>query len=314
MNILSVISPLIMVGLIGFVTTKCNWFTKAQIDSLSKFTFNVAIPAYMFQLLANTDLSKVDLTIYSAFYLPIVLVYSLAWLVNYYFHQDLNTSTPASAIYGLGSSHSNNVVVGMPVAMMVLGEQVLPIISIVISLHSALLFGVTSLLTANEKQFQWQKFFKQIFYNPLLISVLGGFGFNLLGLHLPSLVNDSLALLGRPAITLALFLLGASLTFYKISNEIKFILFASFLKLLLLPILVFLSCHFVFQFDPLTTATLVILSGSPTAVNAYLVAKQQNMHQDTVAGIVVVTTLMSIVTLPLWLWLLSQTTVINGLS
>lgn len=312
MKIFFVISPLIIIGFIGFLTTKYNRFNKAQIDSLSKFTFNIAIPAYMFQLLANTDLSKVDLTIYAAFYLPIVLLYALAWSANFYFHQNFKTSTPASAIYALGCSHSNNVVVGMPVAIMVLGEQVLPIISIIISLHAALLFGITSLLTANEKNFQWQKFFKQIFYNPLLISVVSGFTFNLLGFHLPSIINDSLLLLGRPAITLALFLLGASLTFYKINSEIKFILFASILKLILLPLMVFSSCHFIFQFDSLTTTILVILSASPTAVNAYLVAKQQTIHQDTVAGIVVVTTLLSVVTLPLWIWLLSQTISMNG--
>jgi predicted permease len=40
-------------------------------------------------------------------------------------------------------------------------------------------------------------------------------------------------------------------------------------------------------------------------VNAYLVAKQQAKHQETIAGTVVVTTLISIVSLPLWLWGLS---------
>ena len=52
--------------------------------------------------------------------------------------------------------------------------------------------------------------------------------------------------------------------------------------------------------------TLVILSASPTGVNAYLVAKQQAKHQETIAGTVVTTTLLSIITLPLWLWGLSS--------
>lgn len=194
----------------------------------------------------------------------------------------------------------------MPVALMILGEQVLPTIFLVVSLHSALLFGLTSMLAAKSGQFNGLKFLKQTFYNPFLIAIISGFLINLIGITLPSIINDSLLLLGRPAITLALFLLGASLAFYHIRSEIKFILSASILKLILLPLVVFITCYHVMHFPAIITATLVILSASPTGVNAYLIAKQQGKHQETVAGIVVVTTALSIVTLPIALWLLSN--------
>jgi malonate transporter len=306
MAIFTLISPLIMVGLLGFILAKSNWFNKDQVDALSKFTFNIAIPAFLFQQLANADMSTINLNIYSAFYLPLLLVYGLAWTINYYFHQHLKRDLPASAVYAFGASYSNNVIVGMPIALMVLGEQVLPTIFLVISLHSALLIGITSLLAINIKQFNWWIFLKQTFYNPLLIAITGGFIVNLMTIKLPVIVNNSLLLLGKPAITLALFLLGASLAFYKIRNEVKFIVTASLIKLVLLPTLILLTSHFIFQFSSLTTMTLVILSASPTGVNAYLIAKQHAKHQETIAGIVVITTLMSIVSIPLWIWGLSS--------
>ncbi|MGB2742245.1 MAG: AEC family transporter [Cognaticolwellia sp.] len=306
MAIIALISPLIIVGFIGFLLAKRGWFNKVQIDTLTKFTFNIAIPAFLFQQLANADLSTIDLTIYGAFYLPALLTYGTAWTINYYFHQRLKRDTSASAVYAFGASYSNNVIVGMPIALMVLGEQVLPTIFLVISLHSALLIGLTSLLAVKFSQFNWLVFLKQTFYNPLLIAITGGFAINLMAIQLPSIANDTLLLLGKPAITLALFLLGASLAFYKIRSEVKFIITASALKLLLLPSLVLLSSHVIFQFSPLITMTLVILSASPTGVNAYLIAKQQAKHQETIAGIVVVTTLMSIVSIPLWIWALSS--------
>jgi predicted permease len=306
MAIFTLISPLIMVGLLGFILAKSNWFNKAQVDALSKFTFNIAIPAFLFQQLANADMSTINLNIYSAFYLPLLLVYGLAWAINYYFHQHLKRDLPASAVYAFGASYSNNVIVGMPIALMVLGEQVLPTIFLVISLHSALLIGITSVLAANIKQFNGWIFLKQTFYNPLLIAITGGFIVNLMTIKLPIIVNNSLLLLGKPAITLALFLLGASLAFYKIRNEVKFIVTASLIKLVLLPTLILLTSYFIFQFSALTTMTLVILSASPTGVNAYLIAKQHAKHQETIAGIVVITTLMSIVSIPLWIWGLSS--------
>ncbi|TWX72884.1 AEC family transporter [Colwellia sp. C1TZA3] len=302
MEVLTLISPLIIVGFIGFVLAKRNWFNKAQVDTLSKFTFNIAIPAFLFQQLANADMSTINVNIYSAFYLPLLLVYGLAWTINYYFHQHLKRDLPASAVYAFGAGYSNNVIVGMPIALMVLGEQVLPTIFLVISLHSALLIGITSVLAVNIAQFNWWEFLKQTFYNPLLIAITGGFIINLMTIKLPVIINSSLLLLGKPAITLALFLLGASLAFYKIRNEVKFIVTASLIKLILLPSLILLTSHFIFQFSAITTMTLVILSASPTGVNAYLIAKQHAKHQETIAGIVVISTLISIVSIPLWIW------------
>jgi len=306
MNTFTLISPLIIVGFIGFLLAKTGWFNKDQVNTLTRFTFNVAIPAFLFQQLANADMSTIDLNIYSAFYLPLLLVYGLALAINYYFHKHLNHDLPASAVYAFGAGYSNNVIVGMPIALMVLGEQVLPTIFLVVSLHSALLIGLTSVLAVNIGQFNWRIFLKQTFFNPLLIAITGGFIINLMAIELPVIVNSSLLLLGKPAITLALFLLGASLAFYKIRSEVRFIITASVLKLLLLPSLILITSHFIFHFPTLTTMTLVILSASPAGVNAYLIAKQHAKHQETTAGIVVVTTLISTVSIPLWIWGLSS--------
>ena len=305
MNIIDVISPLIIVGLVGFISTKSQWLSKVQIETLTKFAFNLCIPAFLFQKLVNTDLANLDIKIYAAFYLPVLFIYLIAGLTNYYFHQNHQKDTAASAIFALAASYSNNVIVGIPVVMMVLGEQALAIVFLIVSLHSAMLFGLCSALTSKAASFNWQSFIKQTFYNPLIIAILSGFIFNLLSIKLPYFIDESLSLIGRPAISLALFILGASLTFYRIKDEIKFICFATTLKLLLLPLMVYLSTQYVFNFEQMTVTTLVILSACPTGVNAYLIAKQQTQHQQTVAGTVVASTITSIITIPFWLWFLS---------
>ncbi len=305
MNIIDVISPLIFVGLVGFISTKTLWLNKVQIGTLTKFAFNLCIPAFLFQKLVNTDLANVDIKIYAAFYIPVLLIYGIAGLGNYLFHQYHKKDTPASAIFALAASYSNNVIVGVPVVMMVLGEQALAIVFLIVSLHSAMLFGLCGALTSKAATFNWQSFIRQTFYNPLIIAILSGFIFNLLAIKLPVIIDEGLSLIGRPAISLALFILGASLTFYRIKDEIKFICFASILKLMILPLLVYLSAHYVFGFEKMTVTTLVILSACPTGVNAYLIAKQQIQHQQTVAGTVVASTITSMLTIPFWLWFLS---------
>jgi len=305
MNIIDVISPLIFVGLIGFVTTKTKWLSKVQIETLTKFTFNLCIPAFLFQKLINANLENLDIKIYAAFYLPVLFIYLIAGLANYLFHNNHHKDTAASAIFALAASYSNNVIVGIPVVMMVLGEQALAIVFLVVSLHSLLLFGICSALTSTKSNFNWLGFIKNTFYNPLIIAITSGFVFNLLSIELPSIINETLLLIGRPTTSLALFILGASLTFYHIKSEIKFICLATTLKLIILPLIVYVSAHHLFNFDQMTVTTLVILSATPTGVNAYLISKQQIQHQQTVAGTVVASTVTSMFTIPCWLWFLS---------
>lgn len=304
MNIIAIISPLVLVGLAGFISTKRAWFSKTQIDALSAFTFKITIPAFLFQQLANADLSQINLNIYGAFYLPVLAIYAIAWFINNRFHQNLQRDNAASSVYAFCASYSNNVIVGLPVALMLLGEKALPIVFLVVSLHSVLLFGLTSAIAAKEQTFRVIDFLKKAFYNPFILAIFSGFLLNLANISLPSFINESLILLGKPAISLALFLLGASLAFYHIRSEIRFILTATTLKLLLLPLSVFLASHYLFSLSNFITTTLVVLSASPTGVNAYMIAKQHNKHQETCAGTVVITTLVSIVSMPLWLYTL----------
>ena len=308
---LSIISPLVLVALLGFICTKSEWLKRAQLEALSQFTFYIAIPAFLFLQMSNADLSKhVSASLFAAFYLPVLLIYAMAWLANYLFHPQLNKQYAASAVYALSVSYSNTIIVGLPLLLAAFGEQVVGIVFLIVTFHSTMLFSLTSALSFHQQGPHWQKcrgrgFIKQTFNNPVIVSILLGLVFNLLGLDLPPMIANTLTLVGEPAIALALFILGASMTFYQVTKSIKFITVATLLKLLLLPTLVFVGAHYIFALESMVTTVLVILSASPTGVNAYLIAKSQGCHQDTVAGTVVVSTLVSIVTLPFWLWFLS---------
>lgn len=318
MNVLSIISPLIVIALLGFFCTKSRWLTKEQLDSLSKFTFTISIPAFLFYQMAKADFSEqISLQLFAAFYLPVLVCYSIAYFINYFFYKQktINKSkiladknSAASAVFALGSSYSNNVIVGLPVLLAALGEEALGVIFLIVTFHSALLFTLTGAIAAkaksnnNSKKSNYFNFIKQTINNPLIISILSGLFVNVLNIPLPEFIQDSLALISKPAIALALFILGASLTFYKVRQELTFISIACFSKLIILPILVLVASQYIFNLQPFVVTVLVILSACPTGVNAYLIAANQQQHQETVAGTIVLSTLMSIVTIPAWLF------------
>ncbi|WP_336244825.1 AEC family transporter [Shewanella sp. SG41-4] len=76
------------------------------------------------------------------------------------------------------------------------------------------------------------------------------------------------------------------------------------LKIILLPALVYMMAHYVFDLAASRTAMLVLLSASPLGVNAYLIATELKQHESTLGSTVILSTLLSVFSFSLWLTLL----------
>ncbi|WP_286262295.1 AEC family transporter [Thalassotalea atypica] len=306
MSIIAIIAPLIFIVFIGFCTAKKQWLNQVQFDGISKLTFYGFIPVYLFYHMSQADLSsQLSIKLFAAFYLPVLLCYGLGFVINYFFHRDKTSRIATSAVFGLNVSYSNNIIVGLPVLLLAIGEQSLAIIFIIVTFHSAMLFGLTGAFSVSGNGFKWKEFIIQNLKNPLILGILSGLVFNLLGFEVPAALKNSLQLFGKPAVTLALFVLGASLATYQVTENKRFIFVASLIKLLILPALVYCFSHILLSLPALTTQVLVILSSCPIGVNAYLIAKNYQHHQELVASSVIVSTVSSGVTIPLWLMFLN---------
>ncbi len=306
MNIINVIGPLVFVALLGFIFAKTRVLSSVIINRLSQLTFTVCIPALLFHQMATADLSQhFSITLFSAFYLPVLICYGVAWILSERFHR-CNQQHHASGVFALSASYSNNVIVGFPVLLMAFGEQVSAIVFLIVMFHSAMLFGLTSMISNEKGSFNAIAFIKRNFGNPLLLSIFLGILFNFSQLVMPAPLALTLIVISKPAIYLALFVLGAALSFYQINNNLRLISLACSIKLLFLPLLVLLFSHYLFSLPTLTTAVLVVMSASPTGVNAYLVAKHQQAHQETTAAVVAATSLLATVTIPIWLMFMGQ--------
>lgn len=308
MHSLLIITPLVIICALGFASARFQWLEESHIAGLGKFTFNFTIPAFLFYKMLNADLTgALALNYFISFYVPLLCIYLLAWTINYLFHEHHKGNIAASASFALGASYSNTVIIALPVLLAVFGDQVISLVFLLITFHSALLFSLTSLLAvfdksdANSRKIDWHKLGKQTINNPIIMSISGGLVFNILAIDLPQVVDITLETLSAPAITLALFLLGCSLNKYQIRSQKYFISVASIIKLLIFPALVYITATHIMHLSELMTVVVVIMSASPTGVNAYLIAALQGKHQDTVAGTVVASTMLSTITIPLWL-------------
>ncbi|GGP43802.1 membrane protein [Shewanella algicola] len=307
MAIVNIILPIMFIVALGYGLTRAGFFNKEHIAGLSKFTFYVSIPAFLFtNMLAAPFSQSIDPSSLLAFYLPVLFVFAVGYQINRYFGAKTQQRSDACAVFALGCSYSNTVIVGLPVITAALGKAMIGSIFMIITFHSAFLFALTFILAARSQQhgFSWRNFTSSMVLNPVVLSISLGIIANGLNIELGEQLDEGLALLAKPALACALFVLGANLSFYRVGDNWRFALLASCLKILLLPALVYVMANWVFEFSKQNTIMLVLLSASPLGVNAYLIATEIKQYQSTLGSTVVLSTLLSVLSYSLWLmWL-----------
>ena len=303
MHIFSIIFPLIFIVALGYSCCKLKFFQQQHIAGLSKFTFYVSLPAFLLLNMSRIDLQQsISLSAFLSFYIPVLLVFASGIIIDR-FYLAKHKNYQEHGVFGLASSYSNMVLVGIPIVIASLGKDMIAIAFMIITFHSTLLFALTYLIGAkgSEHAFSWPTFIKSMVLNPIVLSIGCGLLLNISGIHLFDNLANSLELLATPAIACALFVLGANLAFYKIAANWQPALIASLMKIFVLPAGVFLIGSYALSLDRDILNVLVLLSAFPVGVNAYLIASQIGKHQVTLAGAVVLSTVLSVVSFSFWL-------------
>ncbi|SFD28616.1 AEC family transporter [Pseudoalteromonas denitrificans] len=308
MAIFTIIFPLLFMVILGFITTRFKFLNKEDINGISKFIFNLCIPVFLFLNMFQAPLAtSLNTSALIVFYIPVLATFAIAFIANQVLANKSHANISASATYALGSSYSNTVLIGLPIIVSAIGTHVMGSVFFIITFHSALLFTLTFLLSQIKNQavsFNWSQFVKNVLFNPVVSSITLGLIFNALKIKFPIQLENALSLLSKPALTGALFVLGANLSFYKIGKNWHLPALASALKLLLLPALVYGLGRSLVKLDEDLLAVVVLLSASPLGVNAYLIALQLKQHQATLASTVVLSTILSVFSFSFWLSIL----------
>ncbi|WOX28375.1 MULTISPECIES: AEC family transporter [Pseudoalteromonas] len=299
MSPVEILFPLIFIVISGFLSAKIGFIAINQLDGLRTFIFNLCIPVLLFSSMVQADLKSLATgSLLLSFYLPVALTYAGLYL---FLFKAQHRSKADSAALALSGTYSNTVLVGLPIILMALGEQAAAMVFMIITFHSAMLFFMTFLLAARHKN--KLDIAKPLLLNPIVISITSGLILNVAGLKLPSLILESFSWLAKPAIPGALFILGASLVQYGVRGKLQGAIWLSAVKLTLLPGLVYLFATYL-GLATQQVQVVTLMSASPLGVNAYLVARQLDSQQATLAATVVLSTVLSMVSLTGWLYFL----------
>ena len=138
---------------------------------------------------------------------------------------------------------------------------------------------------------------RELIRNPLILATTGGLAFNLLGLRVPEVLDPSLSRIGAASLALGLMSAGAGMEL-KALNQGKFLgALVLAVKHLVVPCLAWGLAQ-LFQLAPLQTTVLLIFSGLPTASTCYVLASRMGYNGAYVAGLVTLSTLLGVLSLP----------------
>ncbi|MBQ0064781.1 MAG: AEC family transporter [Firmicutes bacterium] len=145
---------------------------------------------------------------------------------------------------------------------------------------------------------------KKIFTHPCIVAIEIGLIQMIIGFSYPSFLNTTLISLGRCSTPMIMLFLGMVLAQTGFSKLItKDTVIYSIIRLLIIPAMVLLGCKLL-QVDPFLTGISVALAAMPAGSTTAILAQQYNGDIEFASNCVVLSTLLSIVILPLWVLLI----------
>jgi hypothetical protein len=135
--------------------------------------------------------------------------------------------------------------------------------------------------------------------NPLIISILSGFLISVVRLEVPSALAVFFHMLGKTTATVALFMLGMFLygrRYGKLGKAMKLAL----LRMVLLPIIGVVTVN-VLGLAGIEKSVIVLMLSMPLALSMIVLSERYDFHQDTIASLILVSSLSAGVYLNLWL-------------
>lgn len=161
--------------------------------------------------------------------------------------------------------------------------------------------GVGFILSANDPKPLWRRLL-----SAPVIAILIAVPMNWLRVdqHLPNFAFESIDLLGRCAIPLGLLIIGA--TFADLAKGMRLFdrlhvpIYAITIRLGIFPIIL-IFCAFLFPFSNELKAVMVVQAAMPCAVFPIVLARQFDGSPEIALKVVLATTIVSFVTIPLWI-------------
>ncbi len=279
--------------LFGFFLNRITDWGRDFWGGLEKLIYYVLFPALLFNSIART---KIDFVLAAPALKTAVVVcivgITLAWLAKPLFRP-----TDKTFASGFQTAFRFNSYIGLAVAGRLHGEAGIAAFGIIIGLVVPIC-NIASVwaLTRHNNASLW----KELMQNPLILATVSGVLYSISGLPLPEVVQLLISRMGAASLACGLLCVGAALVMKNVGKNAALISYFTVVKLIVLPVTAIVTARALgvtgVFFD------MVVLFGAlPTATSAYVLAVRMGGDGPLVAQGVTVSTLLGMLSIPLWL-------------
>lgn len=285
LTVLQIVAPVGLLGLVGFLWVRAGF--EYRMEFITRLCMTLSLPPLVFTALMKTEIDPSALTSLSlaaaAAYGALTVAF---WGITTALGLDRRTFL-APLIFG------NTGNVGLPLALFAFGQEGLGyavvVFAVMILWHFT--FGLWMVAGGGSPA--------RLVKEPIMGATLLGALFLWQGWQTPVWLTNSLDLLGQIAIPLMLITLGVAVARLNAGRLGR----AFWLSLMRAAVTlgVSLGAGLAFGLPPVALAVLILQVTTPVAVTSYMMAEKYGADAPSVAGLVMASTLLSVVTLPLTL-------------
>lgn len=303
--VITQIFTLAVVVVIGVLAARFRVLTNESKDVLSKVIFNISLPLMLFtnffSLEATPRLISNSLTVLGLTGFVIMLLFAAGWATS----GMLRLKGAEAAIFKAHSMFGNTIFLGFPLITALYGTEGLLYASMFQLVSSIIMWTAGVIILSHGNGTSWKRSLLKVF-NPNTIATLAGLLFFLIQVRLPDMLLKPMAQLGSANTWLSMLYIGALMSFSSVGGMIKrkSIYMLSLNRLVILPAILIALFYFAGAVagvtpDKLVSSVIILEASMPCMATVVIMAKEFGSDDTIAVANVFVSTLLSILTLPL---------------
>ncbi len=288
---------LFLLLVLGFVLFKCHIFDEYTNKKISALIVNVASPMLIISSIAGVegnDKNIVFLMIGAG-----ILMYIGFIILGKIINRIFPFPKKDWPVYECMVVFANTGFMGYPVLLDVFGQEAVFYASLI---HMAFNFfvytyAIMCLTKGDDNEFKLN--FKQLL-TPGIVLIFIGILIYLFDIQLPSVLMDTINSVGSLTAPLSMMMIGSSLAVYPIKDsftDCRSYVFA-FVRLIIVPFVTMIVCRLL-HINPYYANITIITNAMPVGSMVLMLATQYNANVKIVTRNIVVSTLLSVITIPI---------------
>lgn len=300
--VLQQIEIFVIYSCIGVLAVKCHVVDRQGLNFLSKLITKIVLPLLIFTNTINGTTRQDFIASLSILAIAAVMYFALYW-IGLLLAGTLHLKGEVKKVYRDCVMFGNCGFMGIPIAMALFQERGAMYIAIYSVIDQLALWTVGMQIVSPDVQTEKRSVLQIIkkMVNPATVAIFLGVIVLLAGIKLPGFVNTALTKTGAAATPLAMIYLGGMFTYTRLTDYLKKkeIYVLTLVKMVAMPLLVALMLKNIPGVSSEIAVTLSVVCGLPTMASVAMIAESQDSDSEYASGVIFMTTLLSIVTLPL---------------